>query len=383
MGSQSDNNTESSDITPQSDSETESSDTILLLDNKTESSDITPQSVSETESSDTIPLLDNKTESPDSTPQSGSDNESSDTIPLSDNETEYPDITIQSDTKTEPSGSIDFIPSDDKTAVTPVTVITPVVRKTQLEEGTKTTKQPQNHGGHFKCGEDEIEETKTNYDSCASQKIGQITSWLGISGNKDDICSAVRELLFECGTELGWCFSEDQVVETRRKQRAGLETILSEQFRGSLDTCFEQEVETDETEVETVETEVKTVDTEVETVDTEVETVETDVETVDTEVETVKIDIKTVKTVVETVKTELEGVRKDLETVQGDGKTVTKDVPQFVERLLPDRKPKTLAAKSGSNRGQEGMSSSRRVSCNLEHIIIMLMFALAVVCIVP
>jgi len=56
------------------------------------------------------------------------------------------------------------------------------------------------------------------------------------------VCNAVRQLLYDCGNELGWCFTEVQVSETRFKQREGLETILAEHYsKEKLELCFVQE----------------------------------------------------------------------------------------------------------------------------------------------
>jgi len=110
----------------------------------------------------------------------------------------------------------------------------------------------------FKCEESEITETRDNYERCASNKIGEITAWVErkqrkrrrrrrSGGQNDDdsiltVCNAVRQLLYDCGNELGWCFTEDQVSETRFKQRQGLETILAQHYTPEkLEMCFMQE----------------------------------------------------------------------------------------------------------------------------------------------
>jgi len=109
----------------------------------------------------------------------------------------------------------------------------------------------------FKCEESEFTETRDNYERCASNKIREITAWLEMKEkrrrrrrgaeeeSKDEsiltVCNAVRQLLYDCGNELGWCFSEDQVSETRYKQREGLETILSKHYTPEmLEMCFIQ-----------------------------------------------------------------------------------------------------------------------------------------------
>jgi len=110
----------------------------------------------------------------------------------------------------------------------------------------------------FKCEESEFTETRDNYERCASNKIREITAWLerkerrrrrrrrAAEEEKEDsiltVCNAVRQLLYDCGNELGWCFTENQVSETRYKQREGLETILSKHYTPEkLEMCFVQE----------------------------------------------------------------------------------------------------------------------------------------------
>ena len=78
----------------------------------------------------------------------------------------------------------------------------------------------------FKCEESELTETRDNYERCASNKIREITAWVErkerkrrrrrATGEDDEdsirtVCNAVRQLLYDCGNELGWCFTEDQV----------------------------------------------------------------------------------------------------------------------------------------------------------------------------
>ena len=76
-----------------------------------------------------------------------------------------------------------------------------------------------------KCEEKEFTETRDNYERCASNKIREITAWLERKERRrrrrrtveeEDssiltVCNAVRQLLYDCGNELGWCFTEDQV----------------------------------------------------------------------------------------------------------------------------------------------------------------------------
>ena len=78
-----------------------------------------------------------------------------------------------------------------------------------------------------KCEAGEYQETREHYEVCASNKIREITAWLERrarrrnSSQKEEaeeekksiltVCNAVRQLLYDCGNELGWCFTEDQV----------------------------------------------------------------------------------------------------------------------------------------------------------------------------
>merc|ERR1719397_2428547 len=97
-----------------------------------------------------------------------------------------------------------------------------------------------------KCEAAEYQETREHYETCASNKIREITAWLerrerrrrseqdlALAEEQEKksiltVCNAVRQLLYDCGNELGWCFTEDQVSETRFKQKAGLEEILAQ-----------------------------------------------------------------------------------------------------------------------------------------------------------
>merc|ERR1712117_705140 len=84
-------------------------------------------------------------------------------------------------------------------------------------------------------------------------KIREITAWLerrerhrrsedSDQNEKESIvvvCDAVRQLLYDCGNELGWCFTENQVTEARYKQKAGLEDVLSKYYsKDALKMCF-------------------------------------------------------------------------------------------------------------------------------------------------
>ena len=82
-----------------------------------------------------------------------------------------------------------------------------------------------------KCEPEEYQETREHYEVCASNKIREITAWLERRTRRRNrsqkeeadleaeeekksiltVCNAVRQLLYDCGNELGWCFTEDQV----------------------------------------------------------------------------------------------------------------------------------------------------------------------------
>ena len=69
-----------------------------------------------------------------------------------------------------------------------------------------------------RCGEQQFSQTRSNYEICASKKIGEITSWLQREeegGGKEEgvmaVCLAVRQLIHHCGNALSFCFTEEQV----------------------------------------------------------------------------------------------------------------------------------------------------------------------------
>ena len=74
-------------------------------------------------------------------------------------------------------------------------------------------------GQEQECKEEQFSQTRINYEGCASKKIHEITSWLqreeGEGELKEEgvtaVCSAVRELIHECGNALAFCFSDAQV----------------------------------------------------------------------------------------------------------------------------------------------------------------------------
>merc|ERR1712133_326269 len=82
--------------------------------------------------------------------------------------------------------------------------------------------------GEVKCGQDEFAEVRQNYVRCANEKIAEIIAWLeqDPDGQLNSMCMAVHKLVHTCGDELGWCFTADQVEETKATQRAGIEQML-------------------------------------------------------------------------------------------------------------------------------------------------------------
>jgi len=90
-----------------------------------------------------------------------------------------------------------------------------------------------------KCEKREFAETQTKYQQCAAAKIDSISKALEDGAGLNTLCGAVRELIHSCGDELGWCFTEDQVEETKTKQRMGLESVLSQHLAApSLEACL-------------------------------------------------------------------------------------------------------------------------------------------------
>jgi len=112
--------------------------------------------------------------------------------------------------------------------------------------------EPESREGveRLKCGEKEFQETRSNYEKCASEKIGSVTDWLQkvASGEQGEqhvvigkVCSHVQDLLHSCGDELGWCFTADQVEETKNVQKAGIRDILSRHLpEDKVESCLEK-----------------------------------------------------------------------------------------------------------------------------------------------
>ena len=66
------------------------------------------------------------------------------------------------------------------------------------------------------CSENEFESIRNDYEQCANNKILTITSQIKSGSevehsHREIICSAVRQLIDNCGTLLVKCFTEDQV----------------------------------------------------------------------------------------------------------------------------------------------------------------------------
>jgi len=106
----------------------------------------------------------------------------------------------------------------------------------------------------LKCGEKEFQETRNNYENCASEKIVSVTRWLqkvtaGEQGEQEvvisEVCSHVQDLLHSCGDELGWCFTADQVEETKNVQKSGIRDILRRHLpEEKVESCLENSTNT-------------------------------------------------------------------------------------------------------------------------------------------
>jgi len=114
-------------------------------------------------------------------------------------------------------------------------VLQSCVYSDQLHNSTQIIKNTENEAARLKCGEKEFQETRSNYESCASDKIASVTTWLQkvTTGEQNEdqvviseVCSHVQDLLHSCGDELGWCFTAAQVEETKRVQKSGIQEIL-------------------------------------------------------------------------------------------------------------------------------------------------------------
>lgn len=114
-------------------------------------------------------------------------------------------------------------------------VLQSCVSSDQLDNSTQSPNNTENEADRLKCGEKEFQETRSNYESCASDKIASVTTWLQkvTTGEQNEdqvviseVCSHVQDLLHSCGDELGWCFTAAQVEETKRVQKSGIQEIL-------------------------------------------------------------------------------------------------------------------------------------------------------------
>jgi len=101
-------------------------------------------------------------------------------------------------------------------------------------------------GNQLKCGQTQLQDTRTNYERCASNKIREITAWLQMKEESillSSVCTAVHELLHLCGDELGWCFTQEQVEVTKSTQQAGIEEILRRHLPvDTVETCLHQDI---------------------------------------------------------------------------------------------------------------------------------------------
>ena len=72
------------------------------------------------------------------------------------------------------------------------------------------------------CSANEFESIRNNYEQCANNKILTITSQIKSGSEEVEhqkiICSAVRQLIDNCGTLLVKCFTRDQVRDAFKKK---------------------------------------------------------------------------------------------------------------------------------------------------------------------
>ena len=69
------------------------------------------------------------------------------------------------------------------------------------------------------CSEQEFKEVRNKYESCANQKIENITELLETPGSTDTgqdvvICEQVKQLINHCGQLLDQCFKMEKVIIT-------------------------------------------------------------------------------------------------------------------------------------------------------------------------
>ena len=77
----------------------------------------------------------------------------------------------------------------------------------------------QEQGQGQQCKEQEFAQIRSNYESCASKKIREITSWLQTEEEEGEVkeegvmavCVSVRQLIHDCGNALSYCFKKEQV----------------------------------------------------------------------------------------------------------------------------------------------------------------------------
>lgn len=102
---------------------------------------------------------------------------------------------------------------------------------------TVLSENPQN------CTADIYESIRDKYESCANDKILTITATIQSSPQHLDqeniICSAVKELINDCGEVLNGCFSAIKIEETKSKQKDGIMKILKTHYTETeLKDCF-------------------------------------------------------------------------------------------------------------------------------------------------
>merc|ERR1711971_377430 len=112
------------------------------------------------------------------------------------------------------------------------------------------------------CSEQEFKDVRNKYEGCANQKIENITELLQTAGNTDSrqdvvICDQVKQLINHCGQLLDQCFKLEQIEDTKVKQRAGIQRILSKRFSTEqIAQCFSNSKENISTSTENISTEL-------------------------------------------------------------------------------------------------------------------------------
>merc|ERR1712032_1655521 len=96
------------------------------------------------------------------------------------------------------------------------------------------------------CTADIYESIRDKYENCANDKIITITATVQSSPQHSDqehiICSAVRELINDCGKVLDDCFSPIKIEETKSKQKSGIKKILMKHYTETeIRYCFDDD----------------------------------------------------------------------------------------------------------------------------------------------